>query len=517
VTGDERNVLVKLLKLYTETKQWPKAIEIGMRVAAQETEPKRLAAYYQFVATTYRDEIKDTDKAVEFFDRALDADPDNLKNFEAIEKIVTPKRDWKALERAYRRMVKRLPETGKELLKENLLHNLGEIARSRLKDFELAAECFKLASDLNPDNRMRHEILAEMYVMMPGRWEEAVREHQLLLRQDPKRVESYRALRRIYQDAGRADETWCLCAALSFLGKAEANEKQFFEQYRPKSPAAVRGTVGGESWYKNLYHHEENISVSKIFEAITPSVRQGMVTSTKAFGLRKKDVQDPATSQLAIAKALRDAAIGLGLPLPELYVVPEQPGGLTFAFTEPPASVAGADFLTGFGPMELRFVAAKHLASYRREHYLQYLLHTTAGQMQVSLTQVLLMYLYAAVKLGVPDAAVPTNDAVMQVAQHLQGNMMPQDRELLQAGARRFLENPVKNIKPWMIAADLTGDRAGLLLCGDLATAAKMMTRIPSLVTDLNPTQRVTELTVFAVSDSHFRLRKELGIALGTG
>jgi len=354
-------------------------------------------------------------------------------------------------------------------------------------------------------------------VMMPGRWEEAVREHQLLLRQDPKRVESYRALRRIYQDAGRADETWCLCAALSFLGKAEANEKQFFEQYRPKSPAAVRGTVGGESWYKNLYHHEENISVSKIFEAITPSVRQGMVTSTKAFGLRKKDVQDPATSQLAIAKALRDAAIGLGLPLPELYVVPEQPGGLTFAFTEPPASVAGADFLTGFGPMELRFVAAKHLASYRREHYLQYLLHTTAGQMQVSLTQVLLMYLYAAVKLGVPDAAVPTNDAVMQVAQHLQGNMMPQDRELLQAGARRFLENPVKNIKPWMIAADLTGDRAGLLLCGDLATAAKMMTRIPSLVTDLNPTQRVTELTVFAVSDSHFRLRKELGIALGTG
>ena len=45
----------------------------------------------------------------------LDADPDNLKNFEAIEKIVTPKRDWKALERAYLRMVKRLPDTGKEM------------------------------------------------------------------------------------------------------------------------------------------------------------------------------------------------------------------------------------------------------------------------------------------------------------------------------------------------------------------------------------------------------------------
>ena len=128
--------------------------------------------------------------------------------------------------------------------------------------------------------------------------------------------------------------------------------------------------------------------------------------------------------------------------------------------------------------------------------------------MQVSLTQVLLMYLYAAVKLGVPDAAVPTNDAVMQVAGHLQGNMMPQDREVLVTASRRFLEAPVKNIKPWMIAADLTGDRAGLLLCGDLSTAAKMMTRVPSLVTDLTPTQRITELTVFATNDAYFRLRK---------
>jgi hypothetical protein len=416
-------------------------------------------------------------------------------------------------------MIKRLPETGKELLKENLLHNLGEIYRSRLqpRNYEAAAECFRLASELNPDNRIRHEILAELYVLIPGRWEDAVHEHQALLRGDPKRVESYRALRRIYQDAQKADETWCVCAALSFLGKAEANERQFFEQYRPKSPPAIRGTIGTESWYRYLYHHEENIYVSKLYEAIMPAVRQRMVQSTKAFGLRRKDLQDPATSNLALAKTMRDAAIALNIMLPELYVVPEQPGGLTFAFTDPPASVCGQDLLTGYVPMELRFVGAKHLCSYRREHYLQYLLHTMAGQMGLSLTNVLLTYLYAAVKLGVPDAPVPVNEAVMQVAQHLQANMLPQDRETLQAAARRFVENPVKSIKPWMIAADLTGDRAGLLLCGDLPTAAKMMTRMPSLVTDLTPMQRVTELTVFAVSDSYFKLRKELGIALGAG
>jgi hypothetical protein len=163
--------------------------------------------------------------------------------------------------------------------------------------------------------------------------------------------------------------------------------------------------------------------------------------------------------------------------------------------------------------MELRFVAAKHLSNYRREHYLQYLLQTTATQMGASLTQVLLMYLYAAVKVGLPEAEVPANDAVMQVAKHLQGMMGMQDRQVLHEAARRFIENPIKSIKPWMIAADLTGDRAGLLMCGDLATAAKMMGKVPTLITDLNPTQRIMELTVFAVSEGYFTLRKEMGIA----
>ncbi|MDI7266447.1 MAG: hypothetical protein QME96_00435 [Myxococcota bacterium] len=517
VKPDDRNVMVKLLKLFHETKQWQKAIEVCSRIISLETEPKRISAYQQLIATTYRDEIKDADKAIEHFDLALDADPENLKNFEAIERIVTPKRDWKGLERAYRRMIKRLPDAGTAMLKENLLHNLGEVARSRLKNYELAAECFRLASEINPDNKVRHEILAELYVMIPQRWEDAVREHQYLIRNDPKRIESYRSLRRIYHDAGRADETWCMCSALCFLGKAQENEQQFFEQYRLKSAPAIRGTISSESWYKHLYHSEQNVYVAKIFEAIMPAVRRNIVQNPKVWGLRKKDLQDPATSNIALAKTLRDASAGLGIPLPDLYVIQDQPGGLQYAFTDPPASLAGQDFLTGYSPMELRFAAARHLTAYRRDHYLQYLLVDTARQMQTSLTEALRVYLYAGVKLGAPDAPVPANDAVNQIVQYLVANMLPQDRDTLRAAARRFVESPTKSVKSWMLAADLTSDRAGLLLCGDLTTAAKVMTRMPPLAADLNPTQRVTELVVFAVSEDYFHLRKEMGVAIGAG
>ena len=46
----------------------------------------------------------------------------------------------------------------------NLWHFLGEIYRTRMQQFEAAAEAFKMASNLEPDNAMRHEILAELYL-----------------------------------------------------------------------------------------------------------------------------------------------------------------------------------------------------------------------------------------------------------------------------------------------------------------------------------------------------------------
>ena len=50
-----------------------------------------------------------------------------------------------------------------------LWHNLGEIYRTRLKDFQSATAAFEVAASLEPDNLQRHEILAELYVAVgPG-------------------------------------------------------------------------------------------------------------------------------------------------------------------------------------------------------------------------------------------------------------------------------------------------------------------------------------------------------------
>jgi hypothetical protein len=63
-------------------------------------------------------------------ERALDNNPDHLKAFEAIDRLLTQKKDWKELERNYRKMLKRVAGQGKNDIELNLWHFLGEIYRT---------------------------------------------------------------------------------------------------------------------------------------------------------------------------------------------------------------------------------------------------------------------------------------------------------------------------------------------------------------------------------------------------
>src|SRR3970040_1327102 len=105
-------------------------------------------------------------EAVELYNQGLDEYPDDLKTFERIDKIMTAKKDWKNQERNYRKMIKRM---GAEVAPERkqtqiaLWHALGEIYRSRLKDFKAATQAFEVCVGLDPEALGRRQILAELH------------------------------------------------------------------------------------------------------------------------------------------------------------------------------------------------------------------------------------------------------------------------------------------------------------------------------------------------------------------
>ncbi len=514
INPTDHPLLHKLLALYQKVENWSKMIDTIAAIADLEKDSVRKSKFIYTMAQIYRDKEGDQDRAVELFNEALDLNPTFLEAFERINKILTTKKDWKSLERAFRKMLRRLSSANANQpeLEYNLWHNLGLIYRDRLSDVNSAIEAFKMATRYKPDEAVERQILAELFEAT-DQMEAAIGEHAIVLQKDPMRVDPYRSLYKLYLKQHEYDRAWCMCAALAFLRKADEEEQRFFEDYRPRGMIQVKSRLDNEQWVKNLFHKDENLYIGKIFEMITPAAIVAKTNQLRASrqlpSLDKRFKQDPATSTVTFAKTFGWAAQVLGVPLPELYVRNDVAGALVAVPASPPASVAGQTVLTGFTPQELTFIVGKHLSYYRGEHYIRNLF-PTMNELKVML--------FSAIKIVMNDFAVPPEmaQAVGTTAQELVKYMQPIQRDSLRLVVTKFIEDGAKaDLKKWMQSVETTGCRAGLLLCADLEIAKKIIAAEPQLPGDLPPADKMKELLVFSVSEQYFTLRKTLGIAVG--
>lgn len=508
---EDHVLLHKLLKLYQGAKDWQKMCDTIQSIADLEHRPEVRSRYLYTMAQVYRDGLEDLDRAVELFNEALDLNPGYLEAFERINKILTGQKAWQQLERSYRKMLHRLAGKGNTELEHTLWYQLGIIYRDRLGDAEKAIDAFRMASTVKPGEPMQHQILAELF-SSAERWDEAIEQQRILLELDPLDANAYQALYQLYLHKQSYDEAWCLAAALSFLRKADAETQEFYEGYRPQGMLPVRGRLSNEAWAKHLFHAEENLYISKIFEMVAPAALQAKHAQLQAQGklppLDKRFKQDPATSTITLAKTFGWAAQVLGIAAPELYVRNDVNGGLGSVVALPPASVAGQAVLSGFQAQDLAFLCGKHLTLYRGEHYIKALFPTQAE---------LTVMLFAGVMIAAPNTPMPQDLAtqIRATAQELVKYMQPVQLEGLRMVVKRFIEEGAKaNIKRWSQAVELTACRAGLLVSGDLEVAKKIIVAEQGLPGDLSAQDKMKELLVFSVSEDYSQLRRALGVAV---
>jgi hypothetical protein len=299
-----------------------------------------------------------------------------------------------------------------------------------------------------------------------------------------------------------------------FMKKADPEESRFFEDYKPQGMLPVKGRLNNELWVKHVFHPEENLYVSKIFEMIAPAALQAKIAQLQSQGklpvLDRRFKQDPATSTVTFAKTFGWAAQVLAVQPPELYVRNDVPGAIIAVPAMPPASVAGQTVLTGFTPPELTFMCGKHLAYYRGEHYIRTLFPTVAE---------LTIMLFAGVMLAAPSTPMPQDMAaqIRATAQELARHMQPVQIEGLRMVVKRFIDDGAKaNIKRWNQSVELTSARAGLIVSGDLEIARKLLGAEPQLPGDPSSAEKMKELLLYFVSDHYFEVRRALGITIST-
>ncbi len=510
-------LLHKLLILHQTTKQWDSAIEIIERIsglvedqdASDESKKSQRSKYKYTVAVILRDEVKDLDRALAELDAALELEPSQLKAFEAINKILNGRKDWKQLERAFRKMLRRVTGkvfTGNENreLEHTLWHNLGVIYRDRMNQPETSVEAFKMASQIRPESPQEHQILAELYAVIPGRVDDAIAEQQWLLKQDPHRVESYQALYKLYFEARQYDKAWCLASTLCFLKKADAEQQQYFEQYRARGPIRPTSRLDDERWLKDLAHPDEDLVVSKIFSQVWPAILSMRGQSDRDAGLAPKYQVDPNTHTGAFPRTFGFVSQVLGMPAPRLFLRQDVAGGLTHLRVFPLASLCGSTLLTGFQPLDLMFIAARHLSDYRPEHYIRTLMPSNTELKTVLMASLRLANL------------VPGDAQIDQTAQELRKYLQAPQMDAIGTLGRRFVQAGARtDVKKWLQGVEITACRAGFLVCNDLDTAARMVQALGATgPVDVPPKEKVKELVLFSVSEEYFRLRQALGIQI---
>ena len=505
---DSRLVLGKLLDLYHEARLWAEAVDILTRLAELERDPARQSKYYYSVGVIQRDELKDSLSAVRSLDKALDADPGALKAFQAIDQILTNERDYERQDRYYRKMLKRAMEQKlDDKLVITLAKGLGEINRSRLKKYDEAVKAYKIALGRQPDDLQTHAIVADLYELS-GQPDRALAEHYRMLQLRPQHAESYQHLRRLFMEAQRFDEAWCVCQVLSYLGHANPDERAFFEKYRSKTLTQARKPLDNEQWGL-LFHPEQSQLLALFFQRMYQHSVALMALPHKDVKInRKKDLLEPS-EQTPFNSVVNYVTTVTRLSRVEIYRAPDGGTGLQTANVNPPAMTVGADVLSGRSLQELAFVVAKQMLLMGQHYYLT-TIDTTYERRKDRMARIV----YALMKIVNPAAEVPIKDEGLIEAYRA---IPPADLNELQKLIAKMSENPHQhlNVSKWLEMVEHSSNRLGLLLSNDLGAAVRSLKNEAGQFSKAPVQDRVRELVLFGVSEEYFKLRKALGLAIG--
>ncbi len=505
----DRNLLSKLMALYSEAKDWTRLLEVLVRMAGVVDDATLRGKYFHTAAAVAHQELGAYDQAVEFYEKALASSPNLEVAFRGLTDCLQRGSHWERLARAYRTYIERNQEQLPAEQLAALWHNLAELYHVRLNRVDDAVAAYEAAQELEPDNRARMERLVEIYGKHPNRYaERAIASHAALLEQQPYRIESYRGLRKLYTQLSRPDEAWAVCQALRSLSMAEPDEEAFFKRYRVQAPATAKECITEQLWDEYILSTEQDPLLTNIFAMLQPAAIAELAQEPEVFGVDRRAPIDCQSDSSVMAQMLFYASGVTLVPLPPTFYQPNSPGGVSFLFTNPPCLGLGQAALQNSPDQAIAFIAGRQLSYMRPGHYMRQLVPTGSG---------LRSWLLAAIRLANPRFPVPDamRTQVERNHQALVSTLHPPAQQSLRSLVEQLLrEQPELDMKRWGMAVDVAADRVGFILANSLDAAVAVVRASPADSSYLSERERLKELYLYAVSPRYLALRQAIGVTI---
>ncbi len=503
-------LLHALMWLYGEMEDWEKLDHILLKIADIQESPERRAKSLFARAQVIDEKVGDDLRAAHAYEEVLEVDPARLDAFEQVVRLLTSRKDWWELERAYRVMIGRVQSGSDGGLKAALFQQLGIIYRDRIGDAAQALEAFSAAARMRPEDGELRRIVTELLVVT-DHLDQAVAQIREKIEHEPLDAGLFSELYELFLRQQAFDRAWCALDVLSTLAQLTPDQAQFHTDYPPFPLGEIPGQITDEAWRSHLLHRELDPVLTRVFSWTLPAVaraRHKLLPPHEASLLVGRPFTGSHTPMAQkIRTTFRNASEVLGIPSPDLLAAPPSTTGQPLA---PALSPFGAIYVNG--PLVearadlLTYLIGKRLAEQRPELAAR-AFYPTVSEM----TSLLAVAVRVANGTAGRDPGFLPFDTVL-----LQTMTWEEQGALRQLVTGALAEGKLLDVRRWSQLADVSSTRAGLLLAGDMATARRAIQKEPQTSSDLVPREKIAALNLFAISDQHADLRGAIGVAVAS-
>lgn len=504
--GQNKHALKRIAHVGSEVEDWRRVSRAFFTLSEISEDNKERAEWIMQASLVARDELWESDKALQGFQTALKLDPARLDAFKAVTSILVDSQKWEELEAAYVQVITANVEAGNNdpKLLAVLWQKLGDLYRIHLARENDAIFAYAQAANRLPDNESLHLSVINLAESNADQYDKAIEHLRHMLRLSNDDASLLERMGKVFLRMKKVDRALCVFRVLSHAAyPLDEKARAFVDRldtamFRPIektfTPSLLKGFV---------YHEALDDNLNNLFSALKVGLEEWTGEAHSKYNLKRKDrvkIEEP----LAFNNIYRSIGKSLGYEvLPELWHKPDQKGLVNGALV-PEGLIAGDDLL-GSGREEfMAFIIAKQLFLFLRPFYLPAI--RPASDLQVFLR---LGAAHARPDIQIDLSSKELDSAMKAIKKRVKGK----DFELLQGAVGRVGQ---VDLGLWVECVEDSANRIGFIFSDDLKASREYLAAEPQRIGQRSVDEKMKSLLSYAVSEKYMTLREKLGIAIET-
>ena len=460
-SADDIRALGGLLRGLLQQRDYANAALIARRLGTVDPDREARVGHWIALGELLAGAGEDPEGSAEAFEQALELAPQHDHAIDHLDALLVQLDEPARLAAALGRYLAVAPQSTSRRMR------LASLLSGPLALPNRAVDELRLVITSTPDHVPARAELARV-LEESGRLPEAILEHLALLRLVPLRLESLRALRRLFERSGERARTARATAALAALGAIDAVEIRAVREARTHYAAEPTGTITAADFDMFIRHPDEHHPATALLAAMVEVLPRFYVVNIEDWGVTKSDRLGPRSEDPIRAFVHRVAGVfGVTEPF-DIYLARSGTPQVQIEATQPPALLVPATLL-GLPRQEALLQLGRQLGRLRAGTY-------PAARIP---PKDLGLLVAAGVRTMFPDyarGALP-EDKLNELSQKIARALPRRHRRAFEQAALSFRDGGVFDADRWRIGLSHTAYRAAILISSDVLGAFERIAR----------------------------------------